>query len=361
MYDIYHSQVYISVADTDVGFVHSLSPIKKAKSGKLYYNFNLQTSPTKFTKVVGFDKNSHTQALHFQTTKSPAKIININENEDTIFVNHTSSIIQGNSSDVNFECLPPPTLADPNNTIPDAIDITLSELNNLSRNQKVNVEGYLTLGDDPPKEVLKRNKEKGFVKEDCVLEDINGSSTIHIWDHLLSKLESGKSYRFQNLSVKNYSGITLLGTTPTTIFKETDLQLNEVKGTTLLSNTEREIVIEEFKFVDKVSVFMICQISSCKKKMPHAVGVAVFKCLSCGTTQKVKAAEKGMSARLSANIDGKDLWLTAFTSVMEAFLSRMQLSNSSTTDQIAEALLGLENVKLKINTQSNHIIELMEE
>ena len=46
---------------------------------------------------------------------------------------------------------------------------------------------------------------------------------------------------------------------------------------------------------------------------------------------------------------------------MEAFLSRMQLSNSSTTDQIAEALLGLENVKLKINTQSNHIIELMED
>ena len=68
-----------------------------------------------------------------------------------------------------------------------------------------------------------------------------------------------------------------------------------------------------------------------------------------------------MSARLSANIDWKDLWLTAFTNVMEAFLSRMQLSNSSTTDQIAEALLGLENVQLKINTQSNHIIELMED
>ena len=75
----------------------------------------------------------------------------------------------------------------------------------------------------------------------------------------------------------------------------------------------------------------------------------------------MKAAEKGMSARLSANIDWKDLWLTAFTNVMEAFLSRMQLSNSSTTDQIAEALLGLENVQLKINTQSNHIIELMED
>ena len=69
-----------------------------------------------------------------------------------------------------------------------------------------------------------------------------------------------------------------------------------------------------------------------------------------------------MSERLSANIDGKDLWLTAFSSVMEAFLSRVQLSNSSTTltDQIAEALLGLETVKLKISTPLAHNL-IMEE
>ncbi|CAH3184305.1 unnamed protein product, partial [Porites evermanni] len=45
--------------DSNVGYVHSLSPIKKVRSGKLYYNFDLQTSPTKFTRVVGFDKNLH--------------------------------------------------------------------------------------------------------------------------------------------------------------------------------------------------------------------------------------------------------------------------------------------------------------
>lgn len=39
----------------------------------------------------------------------------------------------------------------------------------------------------PPEEVLKQIGEKGFVKEDCVIEDINHTSTIHIWDHLLSK------------------------------------------------------------------------------------------------------------------------------------------------------------------------------
>ena len=56
------------------------------------------------------------------------------------------------------------------------------------------------------------------------------------------------------------------------------------------------------------------------------------------------------------------IWVIAFTIVMETFLSRMHLSSNADTGQIAEALLGLENnVKLKINTQSNPIVELMEE
>ena len=36
-----------------------------------------------------------------------------------------------------------------NNEITDSTDITLTELNNLSRNQKVKMEGYLTLRNDP--------------------------------------------------------------------------------------------------------------------------------------------------------------------------------------------------------------------
>ena len=105
---------------------------------------------------------------------------------------------------------------------------------------------------------------------------------------------------------------------------------------------------------------MTCQIKSCKKKMPHAVGSTVLKCTSCGTSQKVKAAENGMSARLCAEIDGKYCWFTTLTDVMESLLSRISLTRHSNTDQIAERLLQIENIKMKINTQSNHIIKLLE-
>ena len=170
-----------------------------------------------------------------------------------------------------------------------------------------------------------------------MLEDHTGSATIDILDNLLTQLQSGNTYSFQNLSIKNYSGLTLLGTTPTTTFQKVDLQLAEVKGPEILSN-EKEIVIQDFKFVDKVNVFMTCQIKSYKKKMPHAVGSTILKCPLCGTSQKVKAVERGMSACLCAKIDGKDCWFTALTDVMESLLSRISLN----TDQIAEKLLQIE-------------------
>ena len=61
-----------------VTFTH-YRPLKKQGLENCTTIFDLQTSLTKFTRVVGFDKNSHAQALHFQVTKSPAKIVNINE------------------------------------------------------------------------------------------------------------------------------------------------------------------------------------------------------------------------------------------------------------------------------------------
>ena len=64
--NICFSPYYFSIADSNVGYVHSLSLIKKARSGKLHYNFDLQTSPTKFTRVVGFNKNSHAQNVQLK-------------------------------------------------------------------------------------------------------------------------------------------------------------------------------------------------------------------------------------------------------------------------------------------------------
>lgn len=94
--------------DSDTGFLHSVSPLKKSsRTNKDYFVCSLQTSPSKFTRVVGFDKKNHEQALHYKTG-SPLKLVGVKEQEGQLFINSTTSIIQVNATDVDFESKPPP-------------------------------------------------------------------------------------------------------------------------------------------------------------------------------------------------------------------------------------------------------------
>jgi len=105
---------------------------------------------------------------------------------------------------------------------------------------------------------------------------------------------------------------------------------------------------------------MVCQIPNCKKKMPYAVDCKVITCASCGTRPKFKACEKGISARLCAELDGKGIWLTAFTDVMKMLINKVDLSCNNTTDELKQGLLNLENVKLLIDSISNFILNVLE-
>ena len=184
--------------------------MKKGKSGTDYYTFSFQTSPDKFAKVIGFDQKTHQQAIHYEKTKSPSKILSAREDDGQIFINQYTSLIKANSSDVNFdpckEHSPAGTSSSANLPDSSATDITLQQLDKLTRNQRVNVKATLTMGSLEPKELVKRNGSKGRVKEDCVLEDKTGNAIIHFWDDTITALTTGQSYDIKNISVKTSMG-----------------------------------------------------------------------------------------------------------------------------------------------------------
>ena len=73
--------------------------------------------------------------------------------------------------------------------------------------------------------------------------------------------------------------------------------------------------------------------------MPYAIEYPVFTWPSCGVCQRVKAAKKGTTARLCAQIARKaEVWLTAFTDVMKNLLAKVHLSINDTSDKIKESL-----------------------
>lgn len=80
------------------------------------------------------------------------KLLTAKEENDQLFVNGYTSVTKANPDDLDFEPSKGPTNTS-SDTTDSGINITLSQLSGLSRNQRVNVTATMTLGPNEPKEV----------------------------------------------------------------------------------------------------------------------------------------------------------------------------------------------------------------
>ena len=117
--------------------------------------------------------------------------------------------------------------------------------------------------------------------------------------------------------------------------------------------------VSEFKFVGKLNIFTSCQIKACNKRMPYVLNCKVITCPSCGTSQRFSSAISGITARLCKEKNGKDMWFTAFNDVMQKLLLMVNLAMQAKSNEITEALLGLENISLCYDTTSNFIKDIV--
>lgn len=91
--------------------------------------------------------------------------------------------------------------------------------------------------------------------------------------------------------------------------------------------------------------------------MPYVVNCKVFTCPNCGTAQRLASAtESGITARLCAQINGKETWFTVFDDVVKKLLLKVNLTMTAKSDEIKEAFLGLENISLCYDTKASHIL-----
>ena len=81
------------------------------------------------------------------------------------------------------------------------------------------------------------------VKEGRVLDDETRTATIHVQDALIKQIKSGTTYENENLTVKQIQGMTHLGTTRATTFREANKKLKTLNGPALLKKLEKEVGI----------------------------------------------------------------------------------------------------------------------
>lgn len=317
----------------------------------------MQTSPTKVQRVLAFNAPAHQQIQHFQNTKTPVFLKNliIKQDESDWIFNQQSNVSVAPNSDITFnykEQLQPI----PSTSQLPSVDISISQLNTMTPNQKVNVTGTLSLGQKEPKKVLvKSTQETSFVKEDCILEDSTGHTSIHIWNPLISQLKNTYSYHLNNLTVKNFQGNTFLSTSPFTTYTQLQNTLSSLKGPAILETPEKQIFVDNFKLVSKLSIFLSCQV--CKKRITDVSGTSV-KCQNCSTHQKVVDCKKEASAKLCVTNEGADLWLIIFTNTLENLLQQVSSVTRQNTTEVAETLLSASSILITFNPQPNVVSQM---
>lgn len=110
-----------------------------------------------------------------------------------------------------------------------------------------------------------------------------------------------------------------MATTPATTFKEASKQLQSVQGPTLLENPEKDVKVEMFKFLNNLSVFVACQ--AYKRKITESSHQNYIKCRNCGVRQRQSECKRDVSVQVKVEIDGKEIWLTAFTDAIKSLLA----------------------------------------
>lgn len=344
---------------TEYGFVHNLSPIKKSRNNSEWYQFELQTSPIKTTRVVGFNIPSHSKLKDFETSKTPVLLNNIKPKDNEIIFNQQSSLNAAANSDVPFDYVQQDKPENScSNALSQSVDVSVSDIKTLKANQRINLNAIITIGPEDPKQVtLTKTQESAYVKEDCVIEDYSGSIMAHIWAPLMHQLKNGQAYHFTNLTIRNYKGSTFISSSPLTTAKPSPLTMETLVGPQMLQTPTNEVKCDNFKLISKLSVFASCAL--CHKRLNDVASANSLKCHNCGTRQRAKDITREASVKVCIEDKEGTKWLTAFTKNILKLLAPFKVTLQSNSDDIEEALMNIEDVVLTYNVQTETIKDIV--
>lgn len=318
----------------------------------------MQTAPSKVRRVVGFNASVHPRIQLYQDSKTPVllKDVIIKQDESDWLFHQQSTAYPCANSDISFQYEEQPKPETNYQPIP-STDATIGQVSTIKANQRVNVSGTLSLGDKKPKEVMIKSTQKNSsVKEDCILEDDTGAILFHIWSPLIDQVKTNKSYKFTNLTVKNFQGSTFLSTSPLTTITNTTQSLATLFGPQMLESPEKETTVPNFKFVSKLTIFSSCQV--CKKRL-YDLSSTSTKCQQCGTRQRTADCSREASIKLCILQKDDELWLTAFTNEISKLLKPTSLTLHDTVEDIEDAIMNLQDITIKYNIQKNIISDIL--
>ena len=272
-------------------YIHELSPIKKARSGKTeYYNFTVQSKDS-YHHGVSFRMDLREEFEQSASQKSPVKLKNIkrkanwkDNTKQDIEVNRTTKLEIAKSANFPFKKV--------KKDIAQITKIKLIQEEGYDR-QVVSLVGYINV---EKKAVL--SMDQSSKRTDIFINDDTGVMMISVWNEKFDQIPKSGVYEVQNAVVRNFSDL-MLTTTSETDFIPSALKISKSAPPYPLTT--------QMKFpVSNVSI-------SCKTlKCPRCYstieqdnklqGSDFFHCTKCKSSAKFSS----LIAQIMATIQTKD-------------------------------------------------------
>ena len=329
------------------GYLVNVSPVKSSGNRK-HFNFNIQTK-SETRRGVCFSSEKRPSMSNFQDQKLPVKIQQFRTAD-------SNDVVVDQKTEISPTTLTDEQMFTPNFVPSDKIT-SLDSIKNAIAEQFVTVKAKVHSLGTVKKITTKLNKT--LDKQEGILIDPSGQMKILLWEDQVNSIETGETYIFKNLRVKDN--------------QHKERYLNPPKGgnnySIAVAESYQEQLLEAKVIPDTLVVAQgsICGVSNISKSKSCLIcGNRVIlkhdklaNCTKCRMTVKVESCIHDWQLKIHVlTSENKTVRISVFNSEIGLLFSLCKLDAQCTEDELLENLLELSEVQIQYDSITCKLVDI---
>ncbi|KAI2646309.1 Single-stranded DNA binding protein Ssb [Labeo rohita] len=343
----------LKTADPSIvtGYIHNVSVVKTAALKKnKYFNAVIQISRDDFCDVAVFSVDKRTLFLQAQNCRTAVRLSGISqqpsrsgEGVDVLCGRQTNVTVV---TDVTFSYREPPSKS----------KRTVAEIKKMSARQHVGeVTGRIVHLMTATENVEVQGRQ--LETQSVLVEDASGKVRVQLWESQVGLVLFGKTYKFHNLSTREYQGELFVTTTRQTTVEE----VRPLPGLGAIAPCEvrEDPVICVCAEVTRAEVAVSRTCGNCRSaQMEFDPKKKYHRCGKCNMLQKMEMYQPSAIANVSVCGDFGELNARINNSVLQRYLRSSELVHLLRDGQDMEEHL-LECGSLKLHIQNDNVVAMV--
>ena len=341
----------VAFLDVVEGYIHLLSPVKASRNSAIsYFNCHIQTADNKVVRAVCYSPKKRVNLQQAFQSKSPVHIKGVKRSFSKSFSSDKST----EEIQITKQAKITPTTAN--------FQYNLSAASHLRFvTECVSADVYETV--DIKAKIVKKAESKQWIvrnntkiyKTECFAADETDSIKLIIWEDLIDKIFSSKSYHLKNLTVRVFDDEKYLNTNESTIVEEID----DLVNVNLTTSEIKENLLTGQCLAINIAKKQSCIICNATVG-PLPEDNETYTCESCHNTCLTTSQKTKLVCTLTIKTeDGKLAAFTCFNDAIQSFLT--SISNHTPLSEIDTEQLKIlflrAGSKQMIVDMASHIID----